>query len=117
MDFQPTNLPIESKYPKLVRDRIPEIIRNKTGAEVTQRILENDGEFLEYLLKKLAEEAAEAEYGIKHGNLEEELADVFEIIDAILEIKGWNKDYIAKIQEEKRRKNGGFKTRILMISK
>ena len=31
MKFNPTNLPIESDRPKLVRDNIPEIIKVKTG--------------------------------------------------------------------------------------
>lgn len=29
MDFTPSNLPIENEYPKLVRDRIPEIVSAK----------------------------------------------------------------------------------------
>jgi len=47
-----TNLKKENEYPKLVRDRIPEIIKERTGKETKMRIME-DEEYLEFLLIKV----------------------------------------------------------------
>jgi len=117
MDFIPTNQPFENQYPKLVRDNIPQIIKDKTGTEPEVKILENDEEFLKYLLKKLVEEAKELEQSTEVGNTEEELADVLEIIETILKLKNWTMADIAKIQTEKRTNNGGFEKKILMLKK
>lgn len=54
MDFTPTNLPIENQYPKLVRDRIPEIVEAK-GKKANIKTLQTDDEYLRYLLKKVTE--------------------------------------------------------------
>ena len=99
-----------------MRDRIPEIIKRKTGNDVKQRIL-GDDEYLQYLLKKIIEEAAELQHSEEVGNMQEELADILEIICAILKLKGWSMENVVKIQKEKREKNGGFEKRILMMKK
>jgi predicted house-cleaning noncanonical NTP pyrophosphatase (MazG superfamily) len=117
MDFIPTNLPIEDEYPKLVRDNIPSIIEHKTGSRPPQRVLSNDAEFLEYLLKKMVEESTELQNSVRQGNMKEELADVMELFQNILALQNIGMDEISAIQEEKRQKNGGFKKRILMLSK
>ena len=115
--FDHTNLGIENEYPKLVRDRIPEIIKEKTGRDAKQKVLIDDEEFLDALLAKIIEEAVELNHSKEADNLEEELADIFEIIDAILKLKGKTTKDIAAIQEEKRRKRGGFEKRILMLER
>lgn len=115
MQFKPTHLPAESKYPKLIRDRIPEIIKKRTGRLPLQKIAGSNAEFLKYLLKKIREESAELEHSIHVGNTKEELADILEIIDAVLKLKGWKIKNITSIQKEKRRKNGGFEKRIIML--
>lgn len=117
MDFKPTNLSIENEYPKLVRDRIPEKIKNDKGKEPPTRILSNDKEFLEYLAKKLLEEGSELGYSLTHGNFTEEMADVFEIITAMLKVKNLSIENIIAVQKEKREKNGGFEKRILVLVK
>jgi predicted house-cleaning noncanonical NTP pyrophosphatase (MazG superfamily) len=115
MRFTHTNCRIEREYPKLVRDRIPEIILKNDGRKAPMRILRRDKEFLGYLLKKLVEEAVELQKSTARGNLEEELADVFEIIDAILKVEKKTRGDIVKIQRHKRKARGGFKRRILML--
>ena len=117
MDFQPTDLPIENQYPKLVRDNIPKIIKEKSGVEVETKILKSDSEFLQYLLKKLVEESYELEHSLETENMQEELADVFEVIYEILKLQGWALEDIVDVQKKKREKNGGFEKRILMLSK
>ena len=59
---------MESEYPKLVRDRIPEIVEKDVGAEPSYRILEDDAEFLNALLKKATEEAAELQRSVETEN-------------------------------------------------
>lgn len=117
MEFKHSNLGIENEYPKLVRDRIPEIIEENEGISVKSRLLDDDAEFLGYLANKIVEEAVELQDAIVKGNLEEELADILELIDNILKLKGKTRKDINAIQDEKRKKNGGFSKRILMISK
>lgn len=116
MDFKPTNLPIENDYPKLVRDRIIEFIK-RDGKQANWETLKSDEEFLKYLLKKLMEESTEMANASSSDNMKEEMADICEILDAILKLKNWDKAEILKIQNEKRQKNGGFDKRILLISK
>lgn len=117
MEFIPSSLAVENEYPKLVRDNIPDIIEKKVGKQPLQRILVNDGEFLQYLLKKVVEESIELEYSVQKGNMEEELADVFELLQTLMALQNISMDDVAKVQKEKREKNGGFQKRILMLSK
>ncbi len=119
MSFEHTeiDLPVENEYPKLVRDRIPEIIKQIERQDVPVRQLSKDSEFLEYLLKKIIEEAEELSEATTDSNLKEEIADVYEIIDAIIELKKLSTTEINSIQDEKRQKRGGFKQRLLMLGK
>lgn len=117
MNFNLRTYGIEDEYPKLVRDRIPEIIKEKLGVDVEKRILTDNQEFLDYLLKKMIEESVEARNSITDGNLEEELADIFEVIYTILELQKKTIEDIVVIQKEKREKRGGFNKKILMLSK
>jgi predicted house-cleaning noncanonical NTP pyrophosphatase (MazG superfamily) len=112
-----TNLEKENEYPKLVRDNIPEIVSERSGKEVKTRILEKDEEYLEFLLKKIVEEATELANAKGKEHLAEEIADVSELLDAILELNGLDWEAIKKIQKEKAEERGGFKKRILMLEK
>jgi predicted house-cleaning noncanonical NTP pyrophosphatase (MazG superfamily) len=109
-----TDLPAENEYPKLIRDRIPEIIL-AGGREVETRILDED-EFLHFLLKKAVEEAQELQHATSDSNIVEEIADVREVLNTILELKGVSPEQIQAVQDEKRQKRGGFKSRLLMLS-
>lgn len=112
-----TNLAKEKIYPKLVRDNIPEIVGQKTGKEVKTRRLEDDQEYLEFLLKKVEEEAYELAHAEGREHLAEEVADVMEILDSLLELNGLAWEDIAKIKQTKAEERGGFKKRILMLEK
>lgn len=91
---------------KLVRDRIPEIIRND-GKKPIIEILSNE-EYLKELDKKLNEEVAEyqADKSI------EEMADVLEVLLAICESRGHSIDELIQVRNRKRDKRGAFKEKI-----
>jgi predicted house-cleaning noncanonical NTP pyrophosphatase (MazG superfamily) len=117
MEFNHTNLGIETEYPKLVRDRIPEIIKENEGIDIKMAVAADNSEYLKYLLKKIVEEATELQNAEAASDVEVELADIYEIIDSILELRGKTREDIDIIEAEKREKNGGFKKRILMLGK
>lgn len=54
-----TNISEENEYPKLVRDKIPEIIKENDGINVVINVVKGTDEHLNYLQKKVVEEASE----------------------------------------------------------
>ncbi|MBU4217269.1 nucleoside triphosphate pyrophosphohydrolase [Candidatus Parcubacteria bacterium] len=112
-----TNLEKENEYPKLVRDRIPEIIKERSGEEAKTRILEIREEYLTFLLKKVEEEAHELANAEDKEHIVEEVADVMELIESILEFYDVDMETVLKVKKEKADKRGGFKKRILMLEK
>ena len=95
-------------YNKLVRDNIPEIMV-KNGADPVTRVL-NDEEYLKELNKKLEEEVQEY---LTDGNVEE-LADIEEVLRAILDIKNVSYAEFEEIRKQKVLKRGAFKKRIFL---
>ncbi len=98
-----------AKYHKLVRDRIPEIIKKNEGLSAKTRVLDDD-EYLKELNKKIKEELSEY---LESGKIEE-LADLEEVLRAILEYKNVSYEEFNNIREEKVRKRGAFKDRIYL---
>ena len=96
------------KYDKLVRDNIPEIIKNE-GKEFSTHIA-SDGEYFNKLKEKLSEEFKEF---IESEN-KEELADILEVLEAIYDFKNYKKEEIEKIKEEKAQTKGKFKNKIIL---
>lgn len=103
-----TEVTNQISYDKLVRDKIPEIIKSSNRVPEC-RVLENDQEYLRYLVKKLQEEVIE----FTENPCVEELADVKEVIDALSGIRGFGD--VESVQERKREERGGFGKRILLI--
>lgn len=95
-------------YSKLVRDRIPEIIREQ-GKECRFRVL-SDEEYLMFLDKKLNEELSE----YQESKSMEELADLLEVIRAVAKARGSSIEEVERIREEKARKRGAFSEKILL---
>ena len=112
-----TNLERENDYPKLVRDKIIEIVEKRTGKKTKSRILEKDEEYLEFLLKKVEEEANELTNAKGKEHIAEEISDIKELLDTLLEFNGLDWEMIDKIQKEKAEKRGSFRKRILMLEK
>ncbi len=96
------------KYNKLVRDKIPEIIKSK-GEKVTTHKA-SDEEYWSKLKEKLKEETDEF---IKEDN-KEELVDIVEVINAICEFKEINKDELESLRKKKSKERGEFKDRIIL---
>ena len=100
---------------KLVRDNIPEIIK-KDKAEPKIRIL-NQAEFIKEFLVKLVEEAKEAAAAINDKpGLTKEIGDVYEVIDAIIDHCGLDRQEIMKLKNERRIERGGFDKKIFLES-
>ena len=96
------------KYNKLVRDRIPEIIKQNNDIPITH--IASDEEYWEKLKEKLKEEIDEF-YKESNG---EELADILEIVYAVRDYLKIDKETLEKIREEKAQKRGAFKERIIL---
>jgi len=97
-------------FNKLVRDKIPEIIeKNNETCEI--RILE-DSEYLEELNKKIQEEMKEY---LESGEIEE-LADLEEVLRAILNVKNCSYQEFEKLRKDKVLKRGAFDKKIFLIS-
>ena len=96
------------RYDKLVRDKIIGIIEAKGEQAVWHTA--TDVEYRAKLIQKLGEEAGE----FVADPSKEELADIFEVITAIIADQGWTLDEIVAVQQEKREKRGGFESRIIL---
>ena len=102
---------MEKVFNKLVRDKIPEILKNNNEEPIT-RIL-NDEEYKIELEKKLLEEYNEV-LNATGGDYLEELADMLEVIDALATTQNKTLENIIKIKELKAEKRGGFKNKIFL---
>ena len=98
------------KHKKLVRDRIPEIIE-KSGKKADFRIL-SENEYLKMLDQKLQEELSEYLY----DKSMEEIADLLEVIHAVVSARGSTMDEVEQIRLLKKEKRGGFENRIFLES-
>jgi predicted house-cleaning noncanonical NTP pyrophosphatase (MazG superfamily) len=93
---------------KLVRDGIPAIIRS-SGEHPETHIL-NDSDYLLELDRKLQEEVTEY---LEQNDLSE-LADVLEVIHAIVKARGSTYEEIESIRIKKQSERGGFEEKIFL---
>lgn len=95
-------------YSKLVRDKIPEIINKDSRVAITRKL--DDTEYLNELNKKLQEEVNEY---LEDNNVEE-LADIVEVIYAILNSKNVSIEEFEIIRKSKVDKRGAFNKKIFL---
>jgi len=99
------------EHGKLVRDRIPEIIRSAGGSPTVSAL--GGEELLNALFAKLLEEATE----LRNANGEnrvEELADVIEVIRAIIDQLDMGMSDVEQVAATKRAERGGFRSGLFL---
>ena len=96
------------EFNKLVRDKIPNIIANNNETCKTRTL--NDEEYLLALNTKIKEEVNEY---LESGEVEE-LADIEEVLRAILNVKNISYSEFEKVRENKVKKKGSFNDRIFL---
>lgn len=97
-----------TQYNKLVRDKIPNHIKEQGGQPITH--IAHDSEYWQKLKEKLLEESHEF---LESESLEE-LADILEVIEAIIQYKGITNHEIQRIRETKAKDRGQFNDRIIL---
>lgn len=93
---------------KLVRDKIPEIIQ-ATGRTCITEVLTTE-DYIWALDMKLNEELAEYQ---QEKSLEE-LADLLEVMCAVVKARGYTWEELIRIKNEKSSQRGAFEGRILL---
>lgn len=93
---------------KLIRDKIPQIIRAQ-GLEPVTYVAGPD-EYATRLRDKLTEEVSEF---LASDSDPEELADVLEVVYALAALSGTNQQDLEKLRAAKAEERGGFANRII----
>ena len=93
---------------KLIRDRIPEIIE-ASGRSCVTEVLSGDA-YIRALDAKLNEELAE----YQQSKSLEELADLLEVMGAVVKARGYTWDDLTRVRKEKRADRGAFDRRIFL---
>ena len=96
-------------YNKLVRDNIPEIIKNSGMCPVFKTL--TDDMYIQMLDAKIDEELAE--YKLDHSI--EELADLLEVIFAVAEARGYSKAELEMARQRKAEERGAFVKKLFLI--
>jgi predicted house-cleaning noncanonical NTP pyrophosphatase (MazG superfamily) len=100
------------KYNKLIRDKIPEIIRRDNAVPKISYL--NNKRFIVELKKKLLEEGSELQETNDKKSVLNELSDILEIIQSIAKTE---KILWRNVEEKRKLKNkerGGFKKKIFL---
>ena len=103
---------MSKQYGKLVRDRVPEIIATEGRTCATEKM--SDDEYRTALLAKVVEEAQEIS-NAPADKLIVEIADLLEVLDALMEINGFQPDDVRGVQQQRREERGGFSKQIKLL--
>ncbi len=104
----------EKHCDKLVRDKIPQIIKLKGNIPETEILDQNT--FIEELKIKLVEESNEVKNASARNDEVEEMADVLEVFYELAESLGISFEEIEKARKNKLEERGGFKSKIFLKS-
>lgn len=102
-----------TKYDKIVRDKIPEIIRDSGGKCSFHLARQMDA--CVYLIDKIKEEADELLPMLNRNGAIDELADLQEVIIALAEKQNYTIEQVEKVRVIKRRERGGFDQNIILL--
>ena len=97
---------------KLVRDRIPEIIRAEGRSPVVEVLAVDERRAA--LIAKLLEEATEAA-GAEGAQLAEELADVLEVVRALAAELHLSLSEVTELADRKKSERGGFDDGLYLV--
>lgn len=95
-------------FHKLVRDRIPEIIEAEGKTCICKTL--SDEDYLHLLDEKLNEELTE----YQESKSLEELADLLEVIRAVVKARGWTLEELEELRAGKAAKRGRFEKKLLL---
>lgn len=96
------------EHNKLVRDKIPEIIKSK--GVVPKVHTASEEEYREKLREKLLEEVQE----YLEEPSTEELGDILEVVYALSLLDGVSREELEKVREKKALERGGFEQKIIL---
>lgn len=92
----------------LVRDKMPQIIE-ATGKVVLYEIIDGD-DYYDALLEKLQEEVL----NFNTTENPEDIADILEVLDAIVDFNEFDWDEIMQIKSEKLEENGAYEKGVFL---
>jgi predicted house-cleaning noncanonical NTP pyrophosphatase (MazG superfamily) len=95
-------------YNKLVRDQIPEIIKEKGKTPIIH--IADEREYVKKLEEKLTEEVQEFLF----AKSVEEMADVLEVLEALSQVRGFSMQEVEIYRKQKAEKSGKFLKRIVL---
>lgn len=95
-------------YNKLVRDLIPEVIER--SGKVSKTHIASSEEYLRALSVKLREEVDE----FIENPCEEEIADILEVIEALVKANGFNMETVLEVKKDKVADRGAFDKRLIL---
>jgi predicted house-cleaning noncanonical NTP pyrophosphatase (MazG superfamily) len=104
---------VRTTYGKLIRDRIPELL-GADGVRYEVTVLDQH-EFRAALLAKLQEEAAEVARAESEASLVTEVADLLEVVAALLAAEGIANARVEEAQVQRRQARGGFERRLQLV--
>ncbi|AOY06234.1 nucleoside triphosphate pyrophosphohydrolase [Bacillus subtilis] len=96
----------EKIYKKLVRDKVPQIVKQDNKVPFSHIATEKEGKILNKLIEELEE--------FKATPNEEELADILEVIDGIAHAFNLDMNKVLRVKADKLEKRGGFNERIIL---
>lgn len=100
-------------YNKLVRDKIPEVIKKAGGIAEFKKL--SGKEFETELLKKVGEESTGLFGAKSKKELISELADVVAVVDEIKKFKKIKESELKNAMEANMEKKGGFKKKLFLV--
>lgn len=98
------------KVDKLIRDKLSQLMR-QSGIRVFERVMEH-GEYIHRLKEKLVEESKEVLNAKTTKQMQEELADVLEVVRSLTDAYGIAFEEIEELRKGKKAAHGGFEGRI-----
>jgi predicted house-cleaning noncanonical NTP pyrophosphatase (MazG superfamily) len=99
---------MRKSYNKLIRDKIPEII--ESSGKTYKLEIADTKLYREKLHEKLIEEASE----FRDEPCTEEMADILEVLEALMSEYGISRDKVLEVKEKKATDRGAFEKRYIL---